>query len=218
MLADTLMLDISKATDARRERSRQLDLLAEQAAQLTAVTSSAAALALTERAKAVLTREDAGAAGKLASEIREYIAHEQKVKAAEAKRRTILTTLAELGYEVREGVETAWAKEGKLVMRRAANPQMGVEVKGAVGTDQLQFRPVRFGTAGSKSDRANDRAIETLWCADFDKLHKRVQAEKGDFKIDKATAVGAVEVLFITEPENPHTRRGARSPLNSRSL
>jgi hypothetical protein len=51
-------------------------------------------------------------------------------------------------------METAWVKEGKLVMRRAANPQMGVEVKGAVGTDQLQFRPVRFGTAGAKGDRA----------------------------------------------------------------
>jgi hypothetical protein len=30
-----------------------------------------------------------------------------------------------------------------------------------------------------------------------------VQAEKGDFEIDKVTAVGAVEVLFITEPESP---------------
>jgi hypothetical protein len=94
----------------------------------------------------------------------------------------------------------------------------GVEVKGAVGTDQLQFRPVRFGTAGAKGDRANDRAIETLWCADFDKLHKQVQAEKGDFEIDKVTAVGAVEVLFIAEPESPDTRRGTTGPLNSRSL
>src|SRR5262249_5725782 len=100
----------------------------------------------------------------------------------------------------------------------AANPQIGVEVKGAVGADQLQFRPVRFGTPGAKSDRANDRAIETQWCGDFDKLHKRVQAEKGDFKIDKATPVGAVEVLFIAEQESPDTRRGTTGPLSSRSL
>ena len=138
--------------------------------------------------------------------------------AAAAKRRAILTALAELGYEVREGMETARVKEGKLVMRRAANPQMGVEVKSAVGADQVQFRPVRFGTAGMKGDRANDRQIETLWCADFDKLHKRVQAEKGDFKVDKATPVGAVEVLFIAEPESPDTRRGTTGPLKSRSL
>jgi hypothetical protein len=217
MLVDTLMLEIAKATHARREHSKQLNLLAEQAAQLGAATSSAAR-SLTERARTVLAREDGQAAGKLTSEIREFIAHERKTMAAAAKRRAILTTLAELGYEVREGMETAWVKEGKLVMRRAANPQMGVEVKGAVGADQLQFRPVRFGAAGAKSDRANDREIETLWCADFGKLHKRVEAEKGDFKIDKATPVGAVEVLFIVEPESPDTRRGTTGPLNSRSL
>lgn len=91
-------------------------------------------------------------------------------------------------------------------------------VKGAVGTDQLQFRPVRFETEGAESDRANYRAIETLWCGDFDKLHRWAQAEKGDFKFDKATAVGAVELWFITEPNNPDTPRETTRPLNSRSL
>jgi len=138
--------------------------------------------------------------------------------AATAKRRAILTTLAELGYEVREGMETAWVTEGKLVMRRAANPRMGVEVKGAVGADQLQFRPVRFGADGTKSDRANDREIETLWCADFDKLRKQVQAGKGNLKIDKATPVGAVEVLFIAEAERQDARRIGAAPLKSRFL
>jgi hypothetical protein len=173
---------------------------------------------LAERAKAVLAREDAQAAGKLTSEIVEFISGERKAMAASAKRRAILTTLTELGYEVREGMETAWVKEVKLVMRRAANPQMGVEVKGAVGSDQLQFRPVRFGTADAKSSRANDREIETVWCADFAKLHKRVQAEKGDFKIDKAKAIGEVEVLFITEAEIQETRRDSSAPLKSRTL
>jgi hypothetical protein len=93
-----------------------------------------------------------------------------------------------------------------------------VEVKGAIGSEQLQFRPVRFGTEGAKSDRANDRQIETIWCADFDRLRDRVQAEKGDFKVDKATAVGTVEVLFIAECESQDTRRTSTAPLKSRSL
>jgi hypothetical protein len=60
-------------------------------------------------------------------------------------------------------------------------------------------------------------AIETVWRGDFDKLQKRVQAEKGDFKIDKATAVGVVEVLFVAEPEGHDAPRGASAPLKSRS-
>ena len=132
--------------------------------------------------------------------------------------RAILTTLTELGYEVRDGMETAWVNDGRLVMRRAANPEMGVEVKGAVGADQLQFRPVRFGAADAKSDRANDRDIEALWCSDFNKLHKRVQAEKGEFKIEKTMSVGAVEVLFVAEREGSETRQIVAAPLKSRSI
>lgn len=86
------------------------------------------------------------------------------------------------------------------------------------GLTGSNFDPSASGTAGAKSDRTNDREIKTLWCADFDKLHKRVQAEKGDFKIEKASAVGVVEVLFVAEPEGPDTPRGASRPLKSRSL
>jgi hypothetical protein len=48
--------------------------------------------------------------------------------------------LADLGYEAREGMETAWVKDGRVVMHRASNPEMGVEIK---GSEPLQFRPVR---------------------------------------------------------------------------
>jgi hypothetical protein len=44
-----------------------------------------------------------------------------------------------------------------------------------------------------------------------------VQAEKGDVKVDKATPVGAVEVLFI-ETESQQTRRESTARLKSRSL
>ena len=217
MLADSLMLEISRATHAHRERSKQLSALAEQAAQL-ATLPGAVCRQLADRADATLAREDAEAAAKLTSEITELIASERKTLAAAAKRRAILTTLTELGYEVRDGMETAWVNDGRLVMRRAANPEMGVEVKGAVGADQLQFRPVRFGAVDAKSDRANDRDIEALWCSDFNKLHKRVQAEKGEFKIEKTMSVGAVEVLFVAEREGSETRQIVAAPLKSRSI
>jgi len=67
-------------------------------------------------------------------------------------------------------METDWVEDGKLVMRRAANPNMDVEVEGAIGAEQLQLRPVRFGPAGTNCNRASDREIETLSCADLDNV------------------------------------------------
>lgn len=215
MLADTLMLDVTRAINARRERGKLLSALAENAAELGTVANPAAR-ALAERAEAILAREDAEGAVQLTAEIAELIAGERKARAASAKRRAILTTLTELGYEVREGMETAWVKDGKLVMRRAANPEMGVEVKGATGSEQIQFRPVRFGAPAAKSDRSKDRDIETLWCFDFGKLHKQVQARQGELKIDSAMAVGTVEVLFVSEPERAGARRLIPVPLKMR--
>ncbi len=113
-----------------------------------------------------------------------------------AKRRAILKTLADLGYEAREDMETAWVKDGRLVMRRAANPEMGVEVRGA---EQLQFRPARFGSEASANDRSKDRDIETVWCSDFDELHKHVLGEQGELKIERLTPVGTTPVLFEVE-------------------
>ena len=130
-----------------------------------------------------------------------------------AKRRAILKTLADLGYEARDGMETAWVKDGRLVIRRATNPEMGVEVRGA---EQLQFRPVRFGSEAGANDRSKDRDIETVWCSDFDKLHKRVLAEQGELKIERSTPVGAMPVLFEVESVVSDQRRTTTAPLKTR--
>jgi hypothetical protein len=54
-------------------------------------------------------------------------------------------------------METASVKEGKLVMGRGANPQMGVEVKARSGLTSSNFDP-------SASGRRVQRAIApTIW-------------------------------------------------------
>ena len=125
----------------------------------------------------------------------------------------MLKTLADLGYEAREGMETAWVKDGRIVMRRASNPAMGVEIK---GSEPLQFRPVRFGAAESKGDRSRNREIETVWCSDFDKLCNQLLAQQGELKIDQALAVGAVEVLFEADTDFTDARRPLAAPLKTR--
>ena len=55
---------------------------------------------------------------------------EVRAMAAEERRRAVLEGLASLGYEVSEGMATAWVKDGRVVLRKAANPGYGVELSG----------------------------------------------------------------------------------------
>ena len=87
---------------------------------------------------------------------------------------------------------------------------MGVEVRGA---EQRQFRPVRFGFEASGNDRSKDRDIETVWCSDFDKLHRQILAEQGELKMERSTPVGAMPVLFEAENNIGDERRPITVPL-----
>ena len=54
---------------------------------------------------------------------------------AEARRKAILNGLAQLGYEVHEGMETAWANDGQIVAKKPSLPGYGVEIGGQCGQD-----------------------------------------------------------------------------------
>lgn len=212
MLADTLELEVSAAIQKRRDEVKALAALATRVADLEGLELPPAT-ALVAEAREVLRRDDARTAVALVKRVTDLIENERKARALAAKRRAILKTLADLGYEAREGMDTAWVKDGRLVMRRAANPEMGVEVRGA---EQLQFRPVRFGSEANAIDRSKDRDIEMVWCSDFEKLHKHVLAERGELKIERATPVGAMPVLFEVESVASDQRRTTAAPLKAK--
>lgn len=212
MLADTLELDVSAAIQKRRDEVKVLADFATKVAELENLLLPTAVQLLNE-ARDVMRREDATTAGSLVKRVTELVENERKARALASKRKAVLKTLADLGYEAREGMETAWVTDGRLVMRRAANPEMGVEVRGA---DQLQFRPVRFGSVASSNDRSKDRDIETIWCSDFGKLHEQVLAEHGELQIERSTPVGAVPVLFEAESGTSVGRRSLAVPLKTK--
>jgi hypothetical protein len=111
-----------------------------------------------------------------------------------ARRAAVLKGLGGLGYEVTEGMSTAWASEGRLVLRSATRPDYGVELS---GNERFQMRPVAFDANGRRPDPARDRDAETIWCGDVGSLEKRL-AELGDgLQIEKALPVGAVPLKRI---------------------
>jgi hypothetical protein len=102
---------------------------------------------LTQMTSKALAVGDAATAEALIKQITAVVEQERKVLASKAQRSAIVSALKELGYEVREGMETVAPHDGKVIWRRAANTEMGVEVGGIHGGGRVQFRPVRFGPA-----------------------------------------------------------------------
>lgn len=206
MLSDSLLMEVGQTRNQYQERAQQLSQLREHAAQLT-FFQCAAAKQISKRIEEVLAREDAMASRGLIAEIATLIATERKALATAAQRSALLSALTELGYEVREGMRTAWAKDGRVVLRRAAIPEMGVEIMTSQGVERLQFRPVRFDAATSDAGSHLDHDIETLWCSDFDRLRQHLELHHGELSIEKALPVGAAPVLRVMEDSEEGARR-----------
>jgi hypothetical protein len=118
-------------------------------------------------------------------------------QSAAARREAVLTQLAALGYEVREGLQTALAKEGKIVLHKAAHPDYGVEVIAPDKSDKLAFRAVTFGQASAPRNKARDADMEVLWCADFKKLQADLTTVGGHVGIESAVPAGVEPLKLI---------------------
>jgi hypothetical protein len=218
MLADTLILEVAKALIDIRQKAEQLRALEQRAAPLHNL-ESAEAKELKRKVAVAIAEEDTVSAGHLLKQVAECLEKERKALAAKAQRSAVLSALKDLGYEVREGMDTAAPKNGRVVLRRAANPDMGVEITGMHSAERVQIRPVRFGQADTAGDKSKDRDIETKWCSDFDRLKGKIGAGHGTLRIEQAHAIGAVPVLFVNDGPSPDERRSeVRTPSRPRTL
>ncbi|MHC9084887.1 hypothetical protein ACYX7E_07600 [Luteimonas sp. RIT-PG2_3] len=195
MLLDSLVVDLAAAAaewQARRERIATLRTLAAEAETLLGASGTA----LSAQVAACLAAPDSDMAqvDALVQQCTDAIAEELHRRAAAARRRAVLEGLASLGYEVREGMETAWADAGSVVLRKAASPGYGVEVGGRAETGRLQVRPVSLTDTG---DRSRDRDIETIWCGEFTRLRSLLAERGSELTIEKAMGIGEVPLKVI---------------------
>jgi hypothetical protein len=199
LLADSLLVDLAQALKEGRERAARLADLRQRDAKLSGYESSKAR-ALRERVAAALAAEDAASAPDLIRQADMLVAEELQVLAAAARRRAVLQGLASLGYQVNEGMATAWVHGGRVVLRKAANPDYGVELSGGTRSDRLQVRTVGFGNPEMVRNAARDRDIETAWCGEFEKLQAFLARSGGSLDIETALAPGAVPIKVVSDP------------------
>ncbi len=182
LLLDSLELDLAKAVAASRI----------QAALAREYRLSIAELASFEPASAQTFEALVATDVRLAA-IKAAIANAQTGQSATARRAALLRNLASLGYEATEGLETAWVEDGKVVLRKPAQPGYGVEVSGDGGAGRVQMRIVAFD-GETTADAARDRDAETLWCGDIAELESRLSKAGGGLKIERALPIGATPV------------------------
>lgn len=196
MLLDSLVLDLAAATADYQARSTRISSLRTLAAELGALLGHEASGLLMQTEDCLSSSQpDSQRVMALSEQCREAIAQELGRRAAIARRRAVLDGLASLGYEVREGMETAWAQAGNVVLRKTATPGFGVEVGGRAESGPLQVRAVSLS---GTQDRARDRDIETIWCGEFSRLRSLLATQGNELAIEKSLGVGEVPLKVIS--------------------
>jgi hypothetical protein len=197
LVADSLLLDLNSAIKNGRERARLDRDLADRHAELSQMKSAeAAALRVEiERALAKSGTNDQ----ELVKRADFLIEAEVRLMAAEERRRAVLEGLASLGYEVSEGMMTAWVSGGRVVLRKPANPGYGVELSGGSQTDVMQVRAVGIGNPAEARDAGRDRDMETIWCGEFERLQSLVAKAGGNVSIESARPVGQYPLKVVAD-------------------
>jgi hypothetical protein len=197
LLLDSLILDLSSAVDATRAHRSATEELQQLAAEISANTS-AEAMALFTRVEQCGPATTLQAIAQLAEECKKVVEREQQRQAAHARRDAILKGFARLGYEVNDGMETAWANDGRVVVKNPALPGYGVEVGGQAKSSRLQVRAVALS---ANRDVARDKDVEILWCGDFGRLQEFLVAEGDSLLIERAMGVGEVPLKVIGDAD-----------------
>ncbi|MET4763759.1 hypothetical protein ABH975_006836 [Bradyrhizobium ottawaense] len=179
------------ASDSRRASgaTRQLSMMkSAEATSLVTEIEDALASPLPSKGQELVERADL------------LVEEEFKAMAAEERRRAVLEGLAGLGYEVFEGMATAWVQNGQIVIRKAANPGYGVELLGGPRSDLLQVRAVGIGSSAEARDASRDHDMETIWCGEFDRLKALVAEAGGNVTMEFARPVGRFPLKIVSDP------------------
>jgi len=134
----------------------------------------------------------------------------------EYKRRALIDALKGIGYETNEGLETAFVKDGRLVLRRPGEDDYAVEMVANPDLTQLQTALVRFADSAevTEQQRRRDMEREESWCQDHARLREQMAARglETGFKMQLKPGEHPVKVLVDAEAASSR-RSSAEAPL-----
>jgi hypothetical protein len=92
---------------------------------------------------------------------------------------------------------TAWARDGRLVVRKPGMTDYGVELAAPADAARFQVRLVGAQTPMQLRSAARDRDHEATWCSEFGTLQTLLAERGGDLQIERAVGVGVQPVKTV---------------------
>lgn len=196
LLEDSLILEASRAVQSERADAN-LQARARQAIEELAAVAGDESIATKGRLESALQTGEALEPAVITAQ--HFLEQEGKRLAADARRQAILRGLADLGYEVREGMATALAREGRIVLSRSGATDYGVEIGSPPDAERLQVRVVGSDHPATPRSQDRDRQAEEQWCGDVSTLTASLARSGTDIVIERAAEVGAVPLKTAAE-------------------
>lgn len=210
---DSLVLELTSSLQLKRNQQAAAALISTVQSELQYFSQPEAEVYKAQLANEAATQAPLEHVKNLVADIRKWIEEETAREEAEAQRTAVLRGLAALGYEVREGMATAWSEQGRIVVHKPNEPNYGVEFAAPSAGNAMQTRVVLDGV--SSSNRQRDVEMEDAWCGEFARL-REILAEAGfQTAIAAAKASGAVPIKKV---EQRDTRRQSLAENQSRTL
>lgn len=219
LLTDSLLIEADEHCRHLRERKRAKEQLSEVLADLEPFQTVEAA-AWRQRLEVAAANPSLRAVGELVAAAKKWCAEESALEEAVLRREAVLKALASLGYEVREGMATAWAENGRVIVRRPSDPNYGIELASASTGASVQARVVAFGdTERSAQSAQRDLEIEMSWCGDFHQVRSLIETDGFQPTLLHAKAAGEVPMKVVPHTEQDRrTTRGSSEPSRSRRV
>jgi hypothetical protein len=116
-----------------------------------------------------------------------------------------------LGYEVIEGMESAFARAGSILVQKGGQSEYAVEMVTDKELSLLQTAVIRRadGLEVTEQQRLRDREQEEAWCSDHGRIRQKL-AERGfatEFKLQIPAGEHPVKIIQTGQRE---TRRQSR--------
>lgn len=198
LLTDSLIFDLVAHSNERKAKELAIASMREIRSELHRLTSKHA-----QDLKILLTKaidsNDILSGKLLRDKGIALLKVETKAIVGISRREAILKGLSELGYEVRENMATAWAENGRIVIRKPNEKGYGVELGAVEDAERMQMQLVSFEQANDTSIASNDLDRETRWCSEFTHLKSLIEKSGAALHIEKALPVGSRPLKQVQE-------------------
>ncbi len=205
LLLDSLVLEISDAVTHEREAEQlqvSLDGLEARLGVFEAAPQEFQEAISALRQKSV----GASALAELSQRVESWCEQEARNLDSQQVRNLVLGSLRNLGYDVREGMQTGWVKGGSIVLQKPGSSDYAVELQDLSGN--LRSRVVRFGdpvAPVSDQQRQRDSEMEQQWCQSHTLALAALRNQGVDAEIMAKREPGEVplEVIRTTDVDRP---------------